>query len=485
MSTAAETDDWRRKYLESIRSIEREERQFRDLEKVLRRLVGRLCVAAHGQSPRLDEELRRLGEAVRNNADAQALEDLSPRLIVAVNEIDQLAATRSTQLAATTVVMDPPLAPAPPRMSPEPVALPDPAAAAEQPAEAIFGDERVRRGLTVILTSLRCDPDLVSAICALEQRLTQSLTREQLPQVLDEMAELVGLRLQNMGRAKQELEGLLAQMLTRLDDMGSYVAGQSSDQTQQLESSETLNTRLVGEVRAIGESMESGNDLGLIRSQLRTRLDSIGRHLQEYREREAQRVQAVRERNEQMRQRVEQLESEARKLHTRLQDEQRLSQLDNLTQVPNRLAFEARIEEEMARFQRFAQPTCVVIWDIDHFKSINDTYGHRSGDKVLKVVAGTLAAGIRNTDFLARYGGEEFVMLMPGTKIEDALRVMDTLRNSVAGLGLHFRGAPVATTVSCGITQLQPGDSAADAFDRADKALYAAKDSGRNRCCCG
>ncbi|MGC4030086.1 MAG: diguanylate cyclase [Steroidobacteraceae bacterium] len=463
MSTQVQSEDWRRKYFDSIRAIEQEARQFRDLETMLRRLVGRLCVVAQGQAPRLDDELRQLGEAARSNADIQALEVLSQRLIAAVNEADQLPRTTSAS-------------------TPPPVAA---GCGGEMPAEAIFGDERVRAVLARLLAGLRRDPELLMAISALEEQLATSLTREQLPRVLEEIAALVGRRVQNIERVRQELEALLAQMLARLDDIGSYVAGQSADQAQQVESTETLNTQLAGEVRAIGESVESGDDLALIRRQLRMRLDSIDRHLQEYRDREAQRAQTTRERNEQMRQRMEELEGEARKLHAQLHDEQRLSMLDNLTQVANRLAFEARFAEEIERFRRFGQPTCVAIWDIDRFKVINDTYGHRAGDKVLKLVAQTLAAGIRSTDFIARYGGEEFVMLLPGTAIEDARRVMDTLRTAVSDLGLHFRGVPVTITVSCGLTQLRADDSAADAFDRADKALYAAKDSGRNCCCTG
>jgi diguanylate cyclase len=156
--------------------------------------------------------------------------------------------------------------------------------------------------------------------------------------------------------------------------------------------------------------------------------------------------------------------------------------IDSLTQIPNRQAFEQRFEEELGRFQRFSQPTCIALWDIDLFKSVNDNFGHRAGDKVLKVVAESLASGIRSTDFLARFGGEEFVLILPGTRVEDAMRVMDTLRNGVARLGFHFRGTPVSVTISCGITQMREGDTAGDAFDRADKSLYQAKDSGRNRC---
>jgi diguanylate cyclase len=101
---------------------------------------------------------------------------------------------------------------------------------------------------------------------------------------------------------------------------------------------------------------------------------------------------------------------------------------------------------------------------------------------VLRAVADCLASRIRGTDFLARYGGEEFAMILTGTRLDDAMRLVDEIRIAVSKLKLHFRGTPLAVTISTGITAFQPQDSAATAFERADKALYQAKDRGRNCC---
>jgi diguanylate cyclase len=187
-------------------------------------------------------------------------------------------------------------------------------------------------------------------------------------------------------------------------------------------------------------------------------------------------------RNEQMRSRIAQLEAEANRLHDELKDEQRASTIDVLTKIPNRLAYEKRIDEELKRWQRFRQPTCIAVWDVDHFKRINDSYGHRAGDRVLLAVAECLSGRIRGTDFLARYGGEEFVMILPGTRLDDALRVIDEMRIAVSNIGFHFRGNPVSITISSGVTVIADADSAGSAFERADKALYQAKEDGRNRC---
>ena len=117
----------------------------------------------------------------------------------------------------------------------------------------------------------------------------------------------------------------------------------------------------------------------------------------------------------------------------------------------------------------------------DRFKKVNDSYGHKAGDRVLQLVSRELRTRLRATDFIARYGGEEFVLLLPETTVEAARAVIDKLRNRVAGLPFHFGGEPVSVTFSAGATEFREGDSVESGFDRADRALYQAKDAGRNQ----
>jgi diguanylate cyclase len=231
--------------------------------------------------------------------------------------------------------------------------------------------------------------------------------------------------------------------------------------------------------------VETAKDLQQIRDQVRNRIDAIDQHLQGFRQREATFAAAVHARNDQMRSRIVELEAEAKRLQGQLQDEQRASTIDVLTRIPNRQAYDKRIDEELHRLRRFKQATCLAVWDVDNFKRINDTYGHRAGDRVLRAVADCFASRIRSTDFIARYGGEEFVMILPGTHLEDASSFSERIRAAIAEIGFHFRGSPISVTVSSGVTALVPEDTAGGAFDRADKALYQAKQTGRNRCVTG
>ncbi len=156
---------------------------------------------------------------------------------------------------------------------------------------------------------------------------------------------------------------------------------------------------------------------------------------------------------------------------------------DTLTGIPNRLAYEEWLQQEYHRWIRFGNPLTFLIWDIDHFKQINDQYGHATGDLVLRNIASQLAGQIRSTDFVARFGGEEFVMLLPGADMEAALQLANQIRTGIAEFDNGEMNIPV--TISCGLTGFQPGDSPQSVFDRADRALYQAKQKGRNRCTAG
>ena len=165
-----------------------------------------------------------------------------------------------------------------------------------------------------------------------------------------------------------------------------------------------------------------------------------------------------------------------------------LSRTDALTGLFNRRYFEERLNEEFARSRRYGSPLSLVMLDIDHFKRINDTFGHPFGDQVLKSVALTARARLREVDLIARYGGEELIAILPETGPEDALKVCERVREAIASLGLEHPGPdgtaqPVRLTASLGVATVPAADlSSAEALLRAaDVSLYAAKGAGRNR----
>ncbi len=162
--------------------------------------------------------------------------------------------------------------------------------------------------------------------------------------------------------------------------------------------------------------------------------------------------------------------------------EQRLDFLashDELTGLLNRRAGMARLEEEIERSLRQGTPLCVAICDLDHFKQINDRYGHATGDEVLKGVAELMQGDLRRYDILARMGGEEFLLILPGVTLEQARLGIERLRRRVEGARLSR--AKLDMTLSAGLASLEADEASHVLIERADRALYRAKQEGRNR----
>ncbi|TVM15677.1 GGDEF domain-containing protein [Oceanidesulfovibrio indonesiensis] len=156
---------------------------------------------------------------------------------------------------------------------------------------------------------------------------------------------------------------------------------------------------------------------------------------------------------------------------------------DGLTMIHNRRSFERRLKEELMRHQRYGHTMSLLLLDIDHFKAINDTYGHLAGDAVLAAVARTIRSAVRTCDYPARYGGEEFVIILPQTSAMQANILGERLRREIANLGFTEEGASFHVTASIGIADINPEShiTSPQLVRRADRALYAAKNRGRNR----
>lgn len=156
---------------------------------------------------------------------------------------------------------------------------------------------------------------------------------------------------------------------------------------------------------------------------------------------------------------------------------EKLAITDKLTGLYNRAKLDDALDQEIQRAERYNHPLSVFILDADHFKEVNDQYGHQIGDLVLKELAGVLAQSIRSTDTIGRWGGEEFLVICPVTKQEDAHSLAEKIRAAVSN---HLIPKVGSRTVSIGVSSLQHEDTAADLLKRADNALYEAKGSGRN-----
>lgn len=160
----------------------------------------------------------------------------------------------------------------------------------------------------------------------------------------------------------------------------------------------------------------------------------------------------------------------------------RLSTVDGLTQIFNKRYFVETLERELSRARRYDRPLALMMFDIDHFKRCNDTYGHRAGDHVLRHMADLVRQRSRKVDVIARYGGEEFAVVLPEIDLAGAAQFGESLRRMVEEEEFVFEGRRIPLAISVGVADLEPGvANADDLIKKADARLYRAKQGGRNR----
>jgi diguanylate cyclase len=439
-----ETADWKQKYRDSLVEMEAEEVRWRQVEQVLRRLVGRLCAAGMGVNPQLDDELKALAAANRRNAEADELARLADSLTTTVVAVDATCPVPTITFPAT--------------------------------------DTQSRLAVKRLLECLSAaDPEAPAAPLLIAE-LASVKNDSALAKVIARAADLVRDRSEQLQSERLQTAGILEEVTKRLDEMAKYLSDANHATRTRFEDTQTYSDTVLSQVSELSAEVGSATELGLLQSLVSARLERVAEHVNSFRAREDFRLLEVNSRAERMRKRIAELERETGELHSRLDNEKQGARIDPLTGIANRKSFEERFAREIEQSPGTDAAVVMLLWDLDNFKLINDSYGHRAGDRVLQSVAACFMAAVRGNDFVARIGGEEFVMLLSGAKLDQATLIANQVRSAVEALRFHFRGTPVRVTVSCGLTELQQNDAAGAAFDRADAALYRAKQTGKNLC---
>ncbi|PBQ14580.1 hypothetical protein CCL09_21115 [Pseudomonas congelans] len=312
----------------------------------------------------------------------------------------------------------------------------------------------------------------------MQLRLKHGLNWYELLPILDDLAVLM-LAINNGGQ--HEFGTYLKQLNERLESFQSHLQAASEDHAEDQSTARDLNDQLREQVGGLQNSVQDASDLPSLKRVLDNRLEALLGTMDHYQLKRDAREREVASRLQGLAARVASMEQEALGFRTHLEEQRQKALIDPLTGLPNRAAWGERLEQEMARWQEEKNSLLVCILDLDHFKRINDGYGHLAGDKVLKIVANVLSKRLRADDFMARFGGEEFVMLLPATPPATGLTLLDELRAAVESCPFHFKGERVTITVSIGLTAFRPSEKSDTAIKRADQALYKAKENGRNR----
>lgn len=265
-----------------------------------------------------------------------------------------------------------------------------------------------------------------------------------------------------------------------------HISQNSAEQKLQRETSAGLTAELNSVNDVLQSFMTSSEQFGdTINASLKDlpKIKSIEQISEALREVLAQQQHMQRETGD-LRAAIEASQKQVETLEMKLVAAREVSFYDSLTQLRNRRYYDQQLPQELLKASLENLPLCLVVADIDHFKRINDKFGHSIGDGVLKLFANLLSNSVKGRDMVVRYGGEEFVLVFPETKLEDALTLIEGIRVKMQAINLTVRktGQTIGNvTASFGIATFEPGDDQDTLFIRADSLLYQAKKGGRNR----
>jgi diguanylate cyclase len=300
------------------------------------------------------------------------------------------------------------------------------------------------------------------------------------PETLNEIVASISDTLKNLNQEKRELEDFIINVTEQLGEITQVITEDHEDHLSDHQETISLHSLMQDGVAKIKDNVSSADDISQLKNAIAKNIDLIREGVEDFVDRANNRHEAIEIRNKNLSTKISQMEKESEHLQQKLTENREKLLYDSLTGVRSRLAYDEQIEQEMARWQRYGSSFSYAILDIDHFKVINDKYGHSAGDKALKIIAKMMLQQIRKSDYIFRIGGEEFVLLLTNTDVAKAELLVEKLRQAVSDSTFHFNQEHVALNLSAGITETWPEDDVESLYERADAALYRAKNSGRN-----
>ncbi len=352
----------------------------------------------------------------------------------------------------------------------------------ENPAVVPEPEPAANEILLQLLELFEVSEDMREQVEALKASLAHELPPKKLPPILESMAQLVADIRRTVQEEKKEIETFLKSVTDRLVQLENNLQRAASSHQESLTSGQEFKNTVSTHVAHMRTSVADATDLEQLKSSIVEGLDGVQEHMETYILAEEKRNRKADQHIQELGTRVHDMELDAKNLHKRMLEQRAKASRDALTGLRNRQAYDERLQQEYVRWKRYHEPLSIAVIDIDHFKALNDTYGHQAGDKALKALAGKVRESVREADFVARYGGEEFVIIMPNTRRDPALGVAEKLRQDIATCSFHYREQSVQVTVSCGVAEFHGDDFPEAVFRRGDDALYQAKRNGRNQC---
>jgi len=322
----------------------------------------------------------------------------------------------------------------------------------------------------------------IDAFSGINIHIRESNTIEELGAVRDEILSIVRGFTDNVSSERELTAEFIKEITKRLFEVERQILQSVAYTDRILNTDGEFNIHIKGHIDALKTSVDFSKTLEDLKSAVLSRLNTINeaietktKHDKRFKEESDKHMSNIRQDLERMKKNIF-----SAKKHSKHLEEELLK--DPLTGAFNRRAYDRFIRQEFNRYLRYGTVFSVILFDVDHFKLINDSYGHAVGDKCLLEIIDRVKPVLRETDFLARYGGEEFVILLPETDSTSAAKVAEKLRSVVENIEFLHRKETVRITISLGVTEAVPGDkNHQEVFSRMDQAMYTAKNAGRNR----
>lgn len=332
--------------------------------------------------------------------------------------------------------------------------------------------------LTRLLTDINVPDEMSSRVTEIHASINQGLTSDNLFTSLEAVRDLV---MEAYLLANKTFATYLNNVNQELADIYQLVGGAVDQQVSRIEAAQQLQTSMMQQMSHLETGVSDATDLDQLKTMVKSQIGNIRQAINQFHQSD-QEQQEFSAQLQELAAKIKDMEADAEKSRTSLEKHRYKSLHDPLTELPNREAYNERIQAEFYRWQRYQHPLSLAVFDLDYFKKINDNFGHHAGDRVLKVISRSIAKRLREVDFFGRYGGEEFVAILPETSLDKAHVLLEKIRLAIANTAFNYKNEPLSITLSIGITEFRPGDTIESVFVRADKTLYTAKSEGRNRC---
>lgn len=504
----ADDKDWKSKYFDSLQQLEDKESTWNDLENLLRKAISRLAISAKGIDKRLDKVLKSIQTHSRNKKDHALESDLEELSSVLAKIDDQ---------SADTAIISPDSAPAKSTtdsnfheyliqlldrlnrqnqwrtelnaLKQQLPALPLDQAIdqlADILSQGISPQQRQEKSslqdvLLTLVEKIELSHGNSDRLSVIKERLDSEFNDQNWDNYLDDILAEIRVIIHGITDEKVELESLIVDVTRQLNEISDVLTDEHSANLIGRQETQRLQSMMDESVDNIQQSVDSISDIQLLKSSINDNLVNIRQGVEVFVRKDDQRFHQSEQRNQKLQQQIKLMEQESGQLKQKLNENRKKLLFDTLTGARSRLSYDELLNQELSRWARYQETFSFAILDIDHFKKINDQYGHNAGDKALQIVARMMASQIRKTDFLFRIGGEEFVLLLPKTSLEHAQPLVEKIRIAVGKAGFHFKQQKVQISLSAGLTAILSGDNAESIYERADAALYQAKNSGRDQ----